>query len=84
MAQTLIKWRLAEVMARNGIRAKDLAAEMKITLNSVSNLRSFEMPRLTQDTLNNLLNALNNLKRDEELITPADLISYKPDEVGND
>ena len=80
MSQALIKWRLSEVMARYGIRAKDLATEMEITLNSVSNLRGRSMPRLSEETLNNLLNALNKLKDEDGVITPNDLIAYSPDE----
>ena len=81
MSRALIKWRLNEVMARYGIRAKDLAAEMQITLNSASNLRGRSMPRLSEETLNNLLNALNKLKDEDGMITPNDLISYSLDEV---
>jgi len=87
MPQTLIKWRLREVMARYNIKAIDLAKEMGISPNSVSNLRKgYTMPRLDGDSLNGLCNALNKLALglDEE-ITPITLIDYtRDDEPGNE
>ena len=79
MSQTLtIRWRLKEVMARHDIKAGDLAAIMEVSANAIANLRRFEMPRMTEERLNQLLNALNTLKaRDKQhLITPNDLIDY--------
>jgi DNA-binding Xre family transcriptional regulator len=81
MSQTLIRWRLREVMARYDIKAIDLAKEMKLSANAVSNLRrSNTMPRLDGDSLNRLCNALNELAigLDDE-ITPITLISYVRD-----
>lgn len=81
MPQTLIKWRLREVMARYSIKAVDLAIEMKISPNSVSNLRKANsMPRLDGESLNKLCNALNKLAKDlDEEITPMTLIQYVRD-----
>lgn len=79
MAQTLIRWRLNEVMARHGIRAKELAGEMEVSPTTVSNLRKRSMPRLTEETLNKLCQALNKLSQEGTLITPGDLIEYTPD-----
>lgn len=79
MAQTLIRWRLNEVMARHGIRAKELAEEMEVSPTTVSNLRKRSMPRLTEETLNKLCQALNKLSQEGTLITPGDLIEYTPD-----
>lgn len=81
MTQTLIKWRLREVMARYRIKAVDLAQEIKVSPNSVSNLRNSEsMPRLDGSSLNNLCNALNKLAINlEEEITPITLIDYTRD-----
>jgi DNA-binding Xre family transcriptional regulator len=81
MAETLIKWRLREVMARYNIKAIDLAKEMSISANAVSNLRKGNtMPRLDGDSLNNLCNALNKLALDlDEEITPVTLIDYTRD-----
>lgn len=81
MTQTLIKWRLREVMARYRIKAVDLAKEIGVSPNSVSNLRNSEsMPRLDGSSLNNLCNALNKLAINlEEEITPITLIDYTRD-----
>ncbi|MBD2512642.1 MULTISPECIES: helix-turn-helix domain-containing protein [Nostoc] len=78
MNQALIKWKLKEVMARHNIKARDLAAEMGVSANSVSNLRNARtMPRLDGEILNNLCECLNRLAQDlEGEITPSDLISY--------
>ena len=81
MSQTLIRWRLREVMARYHIKAVDLAKEMGISANAISNLRKSDtMPRLDGDSLNKLCNALNKLglNLDEE-ITPITLIDYSRD-----
>lgn len=81
MTQTLIKWRLREVMARYRIKAIDLAKEIGVSPNSVSNLRNSDsMPRLDGSSLNNLCNALNKLAINlEEEITPFTLIDYTRD-----
>lgn len=81
MGQTLIKWRLREVMARYHIKAIDLAKEMGVSANAISNLRKSDtMPRLDGDSLNNLCNALNKLALNlGEQITPTSLIDYTCD-----
>lgn len=79
VAQTLIRWRLNEVMARYDIRAKELAEEMDVSQSAISNLRKRSMPRLTEETLNSLCQALNKLSQEKTLITPGELIEYTPD-----
>jgi putative transcriptional regulator len=74
---TSIRWKLAELMARHGIKPKDLATEMGCTRDAVSNLRQRTMPRLSGDTLNNLFRSLNALS--EEAVTFNDLFEYKED-----
>lgn len=76
MVQALIRWRLNEVMARHDIRAKELAEEMGVSPTTVSNLRKRNMPRLTEETLDKLCQALNELSEEGGLITPGDLIEY--------
>jgi putative transcriptional regulator len=68
-------------MARYNIKAIDLAQEMGISANAVSNLRKGNtMPRLDGDSLNKLCNALNKLALDlDEEITPVTLIDYTRD-----
>ena len=81
MYQTLIRWRLREVMARYKIKTKDLAQELGRAPNSISNLRNSDtMPRLDGESLNNLCNALNRLAPDAQVeITPMTLIDYSRD-----
>ncbi len=79
LTQTLIRWRLNEVMARYHIRPKELAETMSVSPTTVSNLRKRQMPRLTEETLNKLIKALNELSEEDYLITPGDLIEYIPD-----
>lgn len=81
MSVTLIKWRLREVMARYQIKAIDLAQEIGVSANAVSNLRKGNsMPRLDGDSLNRLCNALNKLAIDlDDEITPVTLIQYTRD-----
>jgi len=81
MTQTLIRWRLREIMARYRIKAIDLAEDMQVSANSVSNLRNSEsMPRLDGSTLSKLCNSLNKLATNlEEEITPMSLIEYSRD-----
>lgn len=79
VTQTLIRWRLNEVMARYGVRAKELAEEMEVSPTAVSNLRKSTMPRLSEETLNKLCKALNALSQETTLITPGDLLEYTPD-----
>ena len=81
MTQTLIKWRLREVMARYRIKAVHLAEELGVSPNAVSNLRNSEsMPRIDGSSLNKLCNALNKLATNlEEEITPNTLIDYTCD-----
>lgn len=78
LAQTLIRWRLNEVMARYHIRPKELAEAMSVSQTTVSNLRKRQMPRLSEQTLNKLCQALNELCQEDYLITPGDLIEYIP------
>ncbi|PSB60672.1 hypothetical protein DSM107010_61800 [Chroococcidiopsis cubana SAG 39.79] len=68
-------------MARYHIKAIDLAKEMGVSANAVSNLRKSDtMPRLDGDSLNNLCNALNKLALNlDEQITPISLIDYTRD-----
>ncbi|MEC4813235.1 MAG: helix-turn-helix transcriptional regulator [Scytonema sp. PMC 1069.18] len=81
MIQTLIRWRLKEVMARYDIKGVDLAKKLDISPNAMSSLRKAKtMPRLDGTALNLLCNALNELAQDlEKLITPGDLLDYSID-----
>lgn len=87
MTQTLIRWRLNEVMARYRIKGSDLAERLEISTNAISRLKNAKtMPRIDGDRLNTLCNALNKLAEDSDNlnaeITPAVLIEYVRDENG--
>ncbi|MFL9459002.1 helix-turn-helix domain-containing protein [Tolypothrix bouteillei VB521301_2] len=83
MIQTLIRWRLKEVMARYDIKGKDLAKKLDISTNAMSALRRAKtMPRLDGTALNLLCNALNELAQDlDKSITPGDLLDYALDPI---
>jgi len=68
-------------MARYRIKGKDLAAEMQVSENAISNLRNSEsMPRLDGLSLNKLCNSLDKLATNlDEDITPNSLIEYSRD-----
>jgi putative transcriptional regulator len=75
MFLTVIKWRLAEIMARHKIKGNELADQLKVRPNTVSNLKNAPtMPRLDGDRLNELCVALTLLAN--ESITPNHLIEY--------
>jgi putative transcriptional regulator len=76
MDKKVIRWKLNEVMARKRIRNKDLAAELKITENSVYRLRKTDlMPRLTPERLNGICAALN--------CQPGELLVWEPANSGD-
>lgn len=72
----MIKWRLAEVMARHRIKGIDLAEYLSVRENAVSSLKNADtMPRIDGTKLNNICLGLTILSG--EKITPNDLIEYK-------
>lgn len=80
----MIRWKLNEVMARYHIKNVDLANEIKISPNAVSNLRgSKTMPRIDGERLNSVCNGLTWICQragENVVITPADLIEFQLDE----
>lgn len=75
----MIKWHLREVMARYRIKGVDLAEEMGMSTNSISNLRKADsLPRIDGHTLNSLCMSLRRLSRVD--ITPTDLIEFIVDD----
>ena len=81
---TMIKWRLAEVMGLYGIKTKDLAEQVGITAGALSNLRrSQTMPRIDGNRLTDLINGINtinNARHNPTKITPHDLIGWISDD----
>lgn len=68
-------------MARYRVKGVDLAEEMGISTNSISNLRKADtLPRIDGHTLNSLCMSLRRLSRAD--ITSADLIEFVVDEEG--
>lgn len=63
MQKAVINWKLIEVMQAHGISPTDLATEMKTSRNAISKMRKNYMPRMDGEKLNNLLIALNALRR---------------------
>lgn len=64
-------------MEREGIRPLQLYEEMGVNYRQVSRMRKTKMPRMEQDKLEDLLLALNILKRPEsDIITHADLFTF--------
>jgi DNA-binding Xre family transcriptional regulator len=75
----MIKWNLVEIMRQHGISAITLSKALGVSRNSVSVYRR-GFPRMTEDALNSLLNALNALRRvDTPEIKVQDLIEYRKD-----
>lgn len=86
MEQTLIEWRLSEIMARHRIKGMDLAKELGISDNSVSSLKKAKtMPRLDGHQLRALCKALNKLTdTPQERIPLSALIVETDDEEEQD
>ena len=78
MAETQIRWRLREVMARYNITGRDLAKSMNLSESAMVRMRSNQtMPRIGGDRLKSLCDQLNHLATEKDkVITPADLIEY--------
>ncbi|WP_026736557.1 helix-turn-helix domain-containing protein [Fischerella sp. PCC 9605] len=79
----MIRWRLRELMARYKVGTSDLAKEVGVSGNSISNLKAAdEMPRIDGHRLNDLCHGLSKLTGRK--ITPWDFIEYIPDEEVNE
>lgn len=73
-SKTVLTWNLKEVMANEGILAKDLVEELGVHYRQVSRLRKNKSPGMPHEKIEDLLLALNLLKDpDRPLITPNDL-----------
>lgn len=74
---TVIKWRLNEMLASQRKSSRDLAAALGVHENSVYRLRKQDrMPRLEHDTLEGICKFLE--------CAPGDLLVIVPDEEGGD
>ena len=70
------RWRLSEVMARYRISGVDLAQELGVTRQAVSNMKNrAQMPRMDGQQLDQLCEALSKLSGKQ--ITVADLLEWE-------
>ncbi|ABW33236.1 helix-turn-helix domain-containing protein [Acaryochloris marina] len=75
MVKQLITWKLKEHMAANKISVPQLAARLGISENAVINMRRSEMPRINGERLNQIIVALNAMrKKGKKRIQVQDLI----------
>ncbi|BAZ37554.1 hypothetical protein NIES4101_34770 [Calothrix sp. NIES-4101] len=82
MIETLIRWKLNEVMARHRVKGKDLAEYLGVSANAISGLRKAEtMPEIGGQRWEHICLGINQLSKIGEVISPLDLIEYIPDEV---
>lgn len=76
MSETVIHWRLGEIMVRHDVTGIVLAEKLGITPKAISNLkRSKTMPRLDGKALERICIALSEIIG--KTITPTDLIDYE-------
>ncbi|HEY9873313.1 MAG TPA: helix-turn-helix transcriptional regulator [Candidatus Obscuribacterales bacterium] len=68
VSQVLIRWKLRQIMADRRMTTKRLSEILGVTPTSVSRMKGDRMPRLTDEGLTNLCNALS--------CTPHDLIEW--------
>jgi putative transcriptional regulator len=82
MTQTLIRWKLSEVMARHRVQAKDLADYLGVSDNAVSSLRKAEvMPRIDGNRLEQICVGITRLSKINERVGPYDLLEYIPEDL---
>lgn len=81
MNNTLIKWKLAELMARHRITGKAMAEKLQKSETSIAKLRkATKMPRLNSDDLEKLLIAVEELADSEtkfRTLELSDLIEWE-------
>lgn len=75
MVRQLITWKLKEHMAANKISVPQMAVKLGVSENAVINLRKSEMPRVNGERLNQIIVALNSMrKKGKRRIQVQDLI----------
>lgn len=71
----MLRWKLAEIMARHKITNKALVEVLNLSPTAISNLKNSEyLPELNSNKLCNLSQALSKLSGSK--ITPFDLMEY--------
>ena len=81
----MLRWKLREVMARAKITNRELAKALSVHETSVSRMKTADtMPRIDGDTLDNLCNCLIELYKEKginEIVMPADLFEFIPNQT---
>ena len=84
---SMLRWRLREIMARGRITNRELAERLHKHETSISRMKNSDiMPRMDGDELNSLCNALMAILRErgqDVVITHVTLMEHFPDDIGN-
>ena len=85
--QSMLRWRLREIMARGRITNRELAQRLHRHETSISRMKNSDtMPKMDGDELNILCNVLTEMLKErgqEVVITHVDLIQHSPDDLEN-
>lgn len=85
MNKTLIKWKLAELMARHRVTGRELSKVIGRTESAITKLKRVnELPKLSGTDLENLLLGIEQLADKETLSNPLqleDLVEWVRDDV---
>ena len=74
------KWRMAELMARHRIKNKELADELEIRPNSVTDLKKADtMPRIDGTRLDQIAAAITKLSKIGGVVRGIDLLEDRED-----
>lgn len=73
----MIQWKVKAVMRLHDISARALSEELQLSSTAISILRRVDMPRMDGEKLNQLMLALNRMRRaDSPLITLTDIMEF--------
>lgn len=86
--QSMLRWRLREIMARGRITNRELAQRLHRHETSISRMKNSDtMPKMDGDELNSLCNVLTQILRErgqqDIVITHVDLMQHSPDDLGD-
>ena len=71
----MIRWKLAEIMARYKVTSRALASTLKLSATAISNMKNSDhLPELGSDRICQVSNALTELTGTK--ITPFDLMEF--------
>jgi putative transcriptional regulator len=85
--QSMLRWRLREIMARGRITNRELAQRLHRHETSISRMKNSDtMPKMDGDELNILCNVLTEMLKErgqDVVITHVELIQHSPDDLEN-